>query len=186
MAISAKLLERMSRVKVLVTDIDGVLSDSMLYYNDDGQYIKAFHVRDGLGLSLLKRYGYKLVILTGRSDGSVMRRGNDLHCDLCLMGISDKGTRLLQLMDELSISASEIAYVGDDLNDLSAFREAGVKFAVANAVDEVKAIADYVTSAPGGNGGMREISELLLKSRGLWDDIVRLYTHEPANLPKVQ
>lgn len=186
MTISDSLFERLRRVKVLVTDVDGVLSDSMLYYGPEGQYIKAFNVRDGLGLNMLKRYGYKLVVLTGRSDGSVQRRASDLHFDLCLMGEGDKGTRLLQLMDEMEVNADSIAYVGDDLNDLSAFREAGVKFAVANASPEVKAVADYVTHAPGGGGGIREIAEMLLRANGHWDEIVRLFTHEPGSLPKVQ
>ncbi len=173
-------------MKVVVTDVDGVLSDSMLYYSSEGQFIKAFNVRDGMGLNLLKRYGYKLVVLTGRSDGSVERRANDLHFDHCLMGVGDKGTRLLQLMYELGVDASAIAYVGDDLNDLSAFREAGVRFAVANASLEVKSLADYVTEADGGNGGMREIAELLLKTHGHWDEIIRLFTYDPNCLPKVQ
>lgn len=186
MTITDSFLERLRQVKVLVTDVDGVLSDSMLYYGPDGQFIKAFNVRDGLGLNMLKRYGYKLVILTGRSDGSVQRRATDLHFDLCLMGEGDKGNRLLKLMKDMSIEPSSVAYVGDDLNDLSAMREAGMKFAVSNASPEVKAVADYVTQAPGGGGGIREIAEMLLRATGHWDEIVQLFTHEPSSLPKVQ
>ncbi|MHB1460615.1 MAG: KdsC family phosphatase [Armatimonadota bacterium] len=186
MAITQALLDRLRRVKVLVTDVDGVLSDSMLYYSPDGQFIKAFNVRDGLGLNLLKRYGYQLVVMTGRSDGSVARRASDLHFDQWLMGVGDKGTRLLQLMYELGVDASAVAYVGDDLNDLSAFRESGVRFTVANASPEVRALADYVTEAEGGNGGMREIAEVLLKANGYWDEIIRLFTYDPNSLPKVQ
>ena len=172
------MISDLSQVKLFVLDVDGVLTDGGLYMGAQGELAKRFDAKDGMGLSLLLRHGIKVAFLTGRGQGIVQRRAQELRIPYCFEGVKDKRRQLLQLAESLRLSADEIAYMGDDLNDLPAFAAAGHRFAPADGVAEVRQLADYVTQSRAGHGAVREVAEVLLKSRGLWDDIVREYLVE--------
>lgn len=162
----------LERVRLLLMDVDGVLTDGRIYYGGDGIDIKAFHTQDGLGLRLLQMEGIRLGIVTGRSSEAVRRRAAELGIDIVHQGIRDKAALVSQLVEATGIPAEEMAFVGDDLLDLPIMARVGVPMAVANAVEEVKRAAAAVTRAPGGKGAVREIAEAILKAQDRWERLV--------------
>jgi 3-deoxy-D-manno-octulosonate 8-phosphate phosphatase (KDO 8-P phosphatase) len=162
-------------ISLLVLDVDGVLTDGTVVVNADGSESKFFNVLDGHGIRLFRRAGLKVAFLSGRKSGPTSKRAAQLEVDFCLEGCLDKLPALEKLAKELGISADKIAYVGDDLMDLPPMRYAGFSAAVANAVDEVKEAADYVTKQRGGSGAVREVIEYILKKSGKWDELMERY-----------
>ena len=156
------------RIRLLALDVDGILSDGRLYYDDDGRELKAFHVRDGLGIKMLQRSGVTVAIITGRSSPMVDRRAREIGIKHVVQGREDKAAALVELTGELAVAMSDCAYMGDDLPDLAALRAAGLALTVADAVPEVRAVAQWQSSLPGGAGAVREACEALLKARGQW------------------
>ena len=164
-----------ARVQAIVFDVDGVLTRGDLIYGPDGE-LKIFDVQDGHGFHLAREAGLKLALLSGRSGEALRKRAEDLKVDLLCEGVVRKGEGLRDLMAKLRVKASETCYVGDDLVDLPALREAGFPVAVANAVPEVKERVAWVTERRGGDGAVREVIEFVLKARGLWPRVLRRYT----------
>lgn len=149
-------------IRLLLLDVDGVLTDGGLYYGADGQVTKRFHVHDGLGLALLRRAGVAVGVITGRTDESVRRRAADLNLDIVMLGVADKGAAVTSVLAERGLAADEVAFVGDDVNDLPAMTRVGVSIAVANAHATVLAQAGLTTRRRGGDGAVREIADAIL------------------------
>lgn len=170
---TAELQARAAGIRLLILDVDGVLTDGRIIYNDRGEEIKHFHVRDGHGIKLAERHGITVVLITGRNCAAVAHRAADLGLQHLYQGVRDKVAVVAKLQQELGHTWSETAAVGDDLVDLPLLRRVGLAVAVADAVAEVKTQAHWITSQPGGHGAVREVCELLLKARGDWPAIVK-------------
>lgn len=171
--------DRLSRIRLLAMDVDGTLTDgAMVFYGSE--QVKSFSVYDGLGIRLAVNYGLKIAWVTGNISESVTERARTLGVKDVYQGARYKSDAISDIAAAHGLSTSEIAYIGDDLNDLPAFERAGFRFAVGNAVEEVKRQADAVTSLGGGRGAVREAIETILKARGEWDDAVRSFLDELA------
>jgi len=171
----ASIERRASRIKLLLVDCDGVLTDGRLWLTDDGDEQKSFNTHDGLGLSLLHRAGIKSGIITGRNSRAVARRAQELGIEFVCQGSPNKIAAFEQLLKEAGVDENEVAYVGDDLPDIPIMNRAALAVAVADAVEETRAVAHYVTRARGGRGAVREVIEIILKSQGRWHDLVEDY-----------
>lgn len=164
-----------ANIKMIVFDVDGVMTDGGIYVDDRGTEMKRFHVRDGFAVRAAKAVGLKIGVLTGRSTGAVNLRMTELGVDVLMQGCSDKAIGFENVCRQASVLPREAAYVGDDLIDLPAMLLCGYPIAVADAVDEVRAEAEFVTQKPGGHGAVREAVEHLLKLQGKWDEVVERY-----------
>lgn len=167
--------QRCERIRMLVIDVDGVLTDGSVVYSERGEEIKAFHVRDGSGLKIWLGLGMQAAILSGRKSEVVLRRAKELGIGAVIQGIEDKTEGWRRLLAEHQISPDQAAYVGDDLPDLPVLKQAGLAVAVADACEEVRAAAHYVTKLPGGRGAVREVIELILKAQNRWADVTVRY-----------
>lgn len=165
-----ELLARAGSIRVAVFDVDGVMTDGRLYRDDAGHEIKAFHSRDGLGLKALMRHGIEVAVLTARRSALVEARMRELGIEHLLQGREDKGEAFVELLQRFGADADQAAYMGDDLVDWRAMRQAGLKLCPADADAWLRAQADYVTAAPGGRGAVREAAELLLAGHGRLQD----------------
>lgn len=166
---------RASRIKLLLMDCDGVLTDGRLWLTEDGNEQKSFNTHDGLGLSLLHRAGLKSGIITGRSSNAVTRRAGELGVEFVRQGDPNKVAAFEEVMRLAGVDENEVAFVGDDLTDIPIMRRAEFAVAVADAVEEARSVAHYVTRAKGGRGAVREVIEMILKSQGRWQDQVDEY-----------
>ncbi len=175
MAMRTSLEERMKRIRLIIMDVDGVLTDGGIYMGPDGEAMKRFDIKDGLGIVLWRRAGGKTAILTGRSSKIVENRAKELHISIVRQGCTDKRTAYEDLKKEMHFSDEEIAYIGDDLIDLPVMRRAGLPVAVADAAPEAKEAALLVTEHAGGHGAIRETAELLLRAQGLFEDAAAQY-----------
>lgn len=162
-------------VKLLLLDVDGVLTDGRITYTGEQQELKSFHIHDGLGIKLLQRSGVQVGIITGRNSPMVERRATELGITLLIQGREDKAVAMNNFREQLGLANSEIAYMGDDLPDLAAIRQAGLGIAPANAVAIVRQYADLVTANPGGRGAVREVCEFILAAKGLLDNLHKGY-----------
>lgn len=172
---SAELERRLARVQLLLLDVDGVLTDGGVTWNNQGIESKTFHIRDGLGLRLWQRTGCRVGIVTGRASHVVQLRATELGIGIVRQGVEDKLATTETILAETGVSWEETAFVGDDLPDLPVIAKCGVGVAVADACAEVRAVAEIVTQLPGGKGAVREVIERLLRARGSWDSIVARY-----------
>lgn len=168
-------IQKARDIKLLVLDVDGVLTDGRLWYGNSGEELKAFHIQDGLGIKLLQRGGVEVAIITGRTSQLVARRGAELGIKRIVQGREDKLVALRALAAELNIALGEIAYAGDDLPDLSAIAAVGLGIAVANAMPYVAEHAAYKTARSGGDGAVREICDLILQAQGKLDAVLEYY-----------
>jgi 3-deoxy-manno-octulosonate cytidylyltransferase (CMP-KDO synthetase) len=159
------LLQKLRRIRLLVTDVDGVLTDGTLYYGASGEVTKAFNVRDGMGLRRLMDSGIGVAVISGRACEALTARMKDLRIDHVYDGCSDKWGALQTLLEQLSIAPEEVAFVGDDVNDLDVLRRVGLAIAVRDAEPAVRGEADWVTTTGGGNGAVREIAEAIMRSQ---------------------
>ena len=165
------LAARAAAVRLLLLDVDGVLTDGSVIYADDGSELKRFHVRDGSGLKLWHAAGKRSAIVSGRQSAAVERRAAELGIGPVLQGRDDKLAALAEVLAATGLTPEEVCAVGDDLPDLPVLRRCGLAVAVADACPEVRAAAAYVTAAPGGRGAVREAVEWLLKAQGRWDEL---------------
>ncbi|MFM9059455.1 MAG: KdsC family phosphatase [Planctomycetaceae bacterium] len=165
----ADLDSRLAQVELLLLDVDGVLTDGGVTLGPDGGESKTFHIRDGLGLRLWQRAGYRAGIVTGRTSRAVERRAAELGIDLVRQGVTDKGAAVTELAAACGLDLARTAFMGDDLPDLAALARCGVALAPADACAEVRAAAALVTGAPGGRGAVREAVERMLRARGAWE-----------------
>ena len=169
---AAELAARARAVRCVVLDVDGVLTDGTLLYGPDGEAIKSFHVKDGLGLRLAREAGLRLAVITARRSPMVERRARELGIDEIAMGAEDKGEALDALASRLGLELSQLAAIGDDLPDLPVLRRVELAYAPADAAPEVREAVHIVLGAAGGRGAVREMVEHLLRSRGEWSLLV--------------
>ena len=160
--------QQLRRMKLLVLDVDGVLTDGGLWYDPNGQLTKRFDVRDGLGIRLLQQAGLQIALLSGGQGGATEVRARQLGIQHCLVGIKDKVHALNTLQTDLTISPAETVFVGDDLNDLTVRPVVALLLAPADACASVRRGADLVLSRRGGHGAVRELAERILQARGGW------------------
>jgi 3-deoxy-D-manno-octulosonate 8-phosphate phosphatase (KDO 8-P phosphatase) len=172
-----ELVARALRLRWLLCDVDGVLTDGRLYYAGEGDPLQAFDIKDGLALKLAQHAGLLVGVLSGRSSKAVAARTAELRLDAVVLGRLDKGTALREFALSHGADLDEIAYVGDDLPDLPALRLCGLGFAPSDAVAEARGAAHRVLASRGGRGAVREVVELLLKARGDWERVIAPFTH---------
>jgi 3-deoxy-D-manno-octulosonate 8-phosphate phosphatase (KDO 8-P phosphatase) len=170
------VLNRLKSIKLLLIDVDGVLTDGGIFYNDNGTESKAFNVKDGLGIKLLMEAGIHVGIITGRRSNALFNRCRELGIDLIYDGVSDKADALNQVLERTGLSAEEVACMGDDLPDLALMRRTGLSIAVADAHVTVRESADMITSAKGGHGAVREACDAILKAKGVWESILKQFS----------
>ena len=164
---------RLARIEVVVLDVDGVLTDGGLWYGPEGELIKRFDVRDGLGIRLLQHAGVEVVFLSGGRGGATEVRARHLGIRHCLVGAMDKPVALNGLRSTLGVNREALLFLGDDLNDLAVQGEVAVLVATADAARPLRQRADAVLLRPGGQGAVRELAERLLRARGLWEQLSR-------------
>ncbi len=167
--------KRLRPIRLVLLDVDGVLTDGRLFYDGTGREYKAFHIRDGQGIVLLQRAGIRVGFLSGRVSSAVRIRAKELGIRLVRQKVVDKGKALKAICEKERMAEEEICYMGDDLIDLPAFRRVGFAVAVGDAVEEVKNCAHYVTRKRGGQGAVRELCELILKAQGKWQERIQPY-----------
>ncbi len=161
--------QQLKNIRLLLLDVDGVLTDGSIIYNEHGEETKVFHVRDGLGIRLLQKAGIYVGIVTGRAaSNALMHRCRNLEIELIFDDVRDKAAVLTKILKQLKISVQEIAFVGDDLIDLPIMRQIGLPIAVADAHELVMETASWTTTARGGQGAVREVCEALLKAQKKW------------------
>lgn len=171
------IAERLKPIKLVLFDVDGVLTAGEIIYSDSGEQIKIFDVKDGLGIRMIKEAGIQVGIVTGRTGNALRHRCNNLGIDLIFDGVQDKSQALTQAAARTGIAPEAIAFIGDDLPDLSIMKKVGLAVAVADAHEMVRAAAHLTTRAPGGRGAVRELCEGLLKAQGHWDQLVKTLYH---------
>jgi 3-deoxy-D-manno-octulosonate 8-phosphate phosphatase (KDO 8-P phosphatase) len=164
-----------AEIKILALDVDGVLTDGTLIINADGSESKFFNSLDGHGIRMWQRAGLKVALISGRASVPTERRAEQLEIEYVFQDCHYKLPVVEQLLDKLGLEPENMAFVGDDLTDMPVMRYAGFGIAVANAVDEVKQCADYVTTRPGGSGAVREVIEYILKNSGRWRELMERY-----------
>ena len=167
--------EKITPIKLLILDVDGVLTDGKIIYNDRGEEIKAFNVRDGHGLKLLMRAGIGITLITGRKSKVVLHRARDLGIKNVYQRVTNKIEVYEKILKAKKLKDENVGFVGDDLVDIPVLKRVGFSAAVGDAIPEVREVADYVASKKGGEGAVREICELLLKVQNKWDAITERY-----------
>jgi 3-deoxy-D-manno-octulosonate 8-phosphate phosphatase (KDO 8-P phosphatase) len=167
--------QRCRAIRLILSDVDGVLTDGGIVLDNQGIEAKRFHVRDGMGIRLWRKAGYSFGLITHRSSHVVKTRAAELGIDILRQGIDDKLTAMLGILQELRLAPAQVCYLGDDLPDMPVVRGAGLGVAVADACLELRQSAHYVSTAPGGSGAVRETIELILKAQARWDDLIQAY-----------
>jgi 3-deoxy-D-manno-octulosonate 8-phosphate phosphatase (KDO 8-P phosphatase) len=162
-------------IQMLILDVDGVLTDGTLFIHSDGSESKCFNTLDGHGIKMWQRAGLRVALLSGRASGPTKRRAEQLNIEYVFEDCLNKLPVLQEFLEQLGLSPEAVAFIGDDLTDLPVIRYVGFGAAVANAVDEVKKYADYVTERPGGAGAVREMIEYILKKTGQWQELMKKY-----------
>lgn len=170
--------ERLKGIKLLLLDVDGVLTDGRIVFDSNGVETKAFDVKDGHGLKMLQRAGLRVGLLTGRTSEVTRIRAHELGIALVIQGAKDKLAPYLEILRTEGLTDDQVAYVGDDIVDLPVLRRVGFAATVADAVQEVKPFVHYVAARPGGRGAVREICDLLLRGAGLWEDATSRYLRD--------
>ena len=172
MEFTAEAIRRAERVRLIIFDVDGVLTDGGIYIGPEGELFKPFFCRDGLDITLAHRAGLKTAIITGRESEHLRYRANELHITEVYQGNLDKRAAYADLKAKLGLADEEIAYFGDDLVDLPIMGQVGFPAAVADAVQEVREVAVLQSDYPGGHGAVRQLIEFILKAQGKWEDLV--------------
>jgi len=167
--------DKARKIQLLALDVDGVMTDGKIYFSAQGDELKAFSILDGQGIKTLLNNNIQVAIITGRTSPLTARRARDLGINLILQGREDKKVALQELSDELNITFDKIAYVGDDLPDLSAIISSGLGITVPNGHFFVKEHANHCTKAPGGQGAVREVCDLILDAQGLLENTHKAY-----------
>ncbi|RMG74839.1 MAG: HAD-IIIA family hydrolase [Nitrospirae bacterium] len=171
-----ELEQAASKIKLLILDVDGVLTDGGIILDNEGNEFKRFDVRDGHGIKLLIRHGVEVAIITGRFSRVVQRRAHELGIKEVYQKCYDKIKAYERIKENLSVVDREIAYMGDDIVDIPVMIRVGLPVAVADAHEEAKRYARYITASRGGRGAVREVAEMILKAKGLWEEIIGGYT----------
>lgn len=169
------LEQRCQPIELILSDVDGVLTDGRVIYNNQGIETKSFYIRDGMGIKLWQKAGYRFGVLTQRSSQVVKLRSAELDIAIVRQGAQDKLATLGELLEDLGLTMEQACYIGDDLPDLPAVRAVGLGVAVADACPELRDAAAYITQTPGGFGAVRETVEMILKQQGRWEDVIHPY-----------
>jgi 3-deoxy-D-manno-octulosonate 8-phosphate phosphatase (KDO 8-P phosphatase) len=167
--------KKLENIHLLLLDVDGVMTDGGIIFDANGLEIKCFNVMDGHGIKMLQRHGIQVGIITGRTSAVVDIRARELGIELVYQGALKKLESYDAVKMKTGLDDGQIAYMGDDVIDVPVMRRAGFAAAPPDALSEVLAVADYVTSRPGGRGAVREVCDLILKGRGFWDEVVSRY-----------
>ncbi len=170
-----KIKKKLFKIKLLLLDVDGVLTDGGIYIDNKGNEIKRFNVKDGSGIKMAKQCGIEVGLITGRKSKIVITRAKELEVKLVYQGVKKKHLLLEKIIKDLKVKKEEIAYIGDDVIDLKILKEVGCKVAVNDAHFAIKKNADIVTKKRGGEGAVREFIDILLKEKGLWEDGLKRY-----------
>ena len=170
-----KLIEKMKTIRLLVLDVDGVMTDGKIIMNDMGREIKNFDVKDGHGIKILMRCGIDVILLTGRRSAVVEHRAKDIGIEEVYQGIFNKLEKFEEILQNKSFNYENIAFVGDDIVDIPLLKRVGFSVAVADAAEDVKKCVDYITKKAGGDGAVREVCELILQAQGKWVDVAKRY-----------
>lgn len=173
-----ELARRAADLEWLLCDTDGVLTSGGLYYDRKGPALLRFDVKDGLGLKLAQRAGLRVGILSGRASGALERRSSELKLDALMMGVEDKRAEFAGFLERHNTVARRVAYIGDDLPDLVVLGQCGLSFAPADAADEVRTVVHKVLESRGGQGAAREAVEVILRSRGVWEQLFSAFTFD--------
>jgi len=163
---------KLDKITFIILDVDGTMTDGGIYIDSNGVETKKFNIKDGLGIVLAQSVGIEFMILTGRSSACVERRANELHIKYIAQGIQNKAEYLKDFTNVHGLSPEQLAYIGDDLNDLPAMHYVGVSACPTDAAEEVKAYCDFVLPQKGGEGVVREFVEILLKEKNLWETTI--------------
>ena len=166
---------RAQKIRMIIFDVDGVLTDGGVYIGAEGELFKAFNIKDGMGIALWQRAGLKTAIITGRTSKMLEQRAVELHITEFRQGCIDKRDAYKEIKEKHSLTDEEIAYIGDDLIDLPVMLQVGLAAAPADAVVDVRDRAHFVACKTGGHGAVREVLEFIMKSQGLWRDIVNTF-----------
>jgi 3-deoxy-D-manno-octulosonate 8-phosphate phosphatase (KDO 8-P phosphatase) len=172
----ATLLERARKTRLLIMDVDGVLTDGRIIQDCHGHELKVFDVKDGHGIVMAHRANLRTALISGRESASLTRRAEELGIELVFQKIWNKLEVYEKLLGDLQLRHDEVGYIGDDVIDIPVLRRVGLAVAVADAVDEVKATAHLVTQRAGGQGAVREVLEFILKAQGHWQTLLERYT----------
>ena len=167
--------ERCQRIELILSDVDGVLTDGGIVLDNQGIETKRFCIRDGQGIRLWQKAGYRFGLISLRSSQIVKMRAEELGIEIVRQGTGNKLAALEQILEELGLKPEQTCYLGDDLPDLPAVRAVGLGVAVADACEELRRAAHYVTTAAGGSGAVRETVEMILKAQRRWDDVIQTY-----------
>lgn len=171
-------MSKQLKIDLIALDVDGVMSDGRLLYTSSGEELKEFNTQDGLGLAIAHGAGIKLAIITGRKSAMVERRGKELGFDHIIMNCRNKSKVIKDLAEKEQIDLENIAFMGDDLNDLGAMKIVGLPMTPANGRLENKKLAKLVTEASGGEGAVREAVEYILKEMGVWAQVISVFENE--------
>jgi YrbI family 3-deoxy-D-manno-octulosonate 8-phosphate phosphatase len=171
-----KLDARCRSIEMILSDVDGVLTDGAVVYDNHGIETKLFHIRDGLGIKLWQRAGHVFGIVTGRASHIVKVRASELGIELIRQGFEEKLAVVQEILRERKLVPEQVCYIGDDLTDLPVMKVVGLGVAVADAAAEVRSAAHHVTKLHGGRGAVRETIELILKSQNRWQDLIQRYS----------
>jgi len=169
------ILDKAKKIKLLLLDVDGVLTDGRIIYDSQGKDLKFFDVYDGLGVYLLKKANIPTVLVTARGSRTLKWRAKDMQAEAIFENVSPKTSILNKLLKRFKVSLEEVCFVGDDLVDLGLMQKVGLAIAVFNACPEIKQVADYITFREGGRGAVREIAEMILKAQNKWEGLVKEY-----------
>lgn len=169
------LLQKAQKIRLLLLDVDGVLTDGRILYDDQGREVKSFHVQDGQGIRWLQKEGVEVGFLSGRSSRAVEMRARELGISFLFQGIGDKIKVFEKILKKTKLDSDQVAFMGDDFIDLALLKKVGFSISVSNGHPLVQKEADYVTRAAGGFGAVREVSEFIIKAQDKWDIILKKY-----------
>jgi YrbI family 3-deoxy-D-manno-octulosonate 8-phosphate phosphatase len=169
------LTELCRPIELILSDVDGVLTDGGIWYDNQGVELKGFNIRDGLGIKLWQRAGFKFGVLTARTSHIVKLRAGELGIDIVRQGFEDKLPVAKDILRERGLAPEQVCYIGDELTDLAVIRFVGLGVAVGDAAEEVRSAAAHTTHLAGGRGAVRELIETVLKAKGRWDDVIQRY-----------
>ena len=160
------VIERLKSIELVSLDTDGVLTDGGIYFSDTGEQFRKFNVKDGMGIKLIQAIGVKIVIITSSTTPSIQHRASALDIDNVYLGVEDKKRKIIEISSEFALSLDQVAHIGDDLNDIPVMNIVGFPITVSDAVEDVKAIARFVTEKKGGEGAVREVCDLIVAAKG--------------------
>lgn len=175
MDISQEVIERAKKIKLIMLDVDGVLTDGRIIFSSTGEELKCFNAQDGCAMVLAQRVGIKIAFITGRKSSILVRRAREHQVAEVFQNANNKQEVLQKLLNKYQLGPEEVAFMGDDLVDIAIMKKSGLAIAVADAVLEVKEISHYITQREGGRGAIREVVDLIIKSQDKWQEVTKSY-----------